>query len=60
MKAKHLIILGLGLIATPFVYHYMDRALMAKCLTVGIIIATVVVFFECVFTALRDFGGLRD
>lgn len=60
MKAKHLIVLGLGLIALPFVYHYMDRALMAKCLTVGIIIATVVVVFEACFTALRDFGGFDD
>lgn len=60
MKAKHLIILGLGLIALPFIYHYMDRALLAKCLTVGIIITAVAVFFEACFTALRDFGGFND
>jgi len=60
MRAKHLIVIGLGLIAAPFVYHYMDRALMAKCITVGIVIGAVVVCFEACFTALRDFGGFND
>lgn len=60
MRSKHLIVIGLGLIAAPFVYHYMDRALMAKCITVGIVIGAVVVCFEAFFTALRDFVGFGD